>query len=605
MTALRTISVLSLLQSSRPAQALLVIAGLVVAAGCKKTAPEPERPEALEQPVAAIQAVTTPSLAMQQLRAHVPSDVVPRLQLEAGRLLGQVKEARERWPSVEELTLAYYRSVQLLGSLARAEDLASSPIVSQRVKSVMAREYQGRLRSEAGRVIEVTEKEIEDYYNAHKDDYTKGGQFKIRHIFLNVVDDPSKENEKESLARKALAEIKAGKPFEEVARKYSDAEDEKDVVTGPLSYGEISPELEKAILAVKPSEVTDVVRSKWGYNIFRLEENTPPTVQSLDSVRPAIQRRLEVEKLRNLYAQFDREIVEQYPVQIHEEVLRDYSNAPDDAKVAQSDFLTITVGQYRQRVGLLPPEERKDLEDLGDHIRFLNRWIAQERIEHVAAQEGLTTDSAVKAVESYLTQRVLAEAYLERLLARLPEPTEQEMREYYEKNPERFAITPRVRLRELVISYKTPEGSSRRDVYLARKKAETQCEEIMAKLKAGADFVELVRQYSTAPTAKKDGDTGYIDPRWRHNLVARAVAEFEVGELTEPIEFDDAFNIFRLEERESKQVSPFGLATKGRIRTILSRQKRAERAIQIRIGLAEAYRDGLSVEEIRRIVDEL
>ena len=71
-----------------------------------------------------------------------------------------------------------------------------------------------------------------------------------------------------------LNEIKAGKDFAELAKQYGeDGTKQNGGDLGWFGKGDMVPEFENAVYALKPGEVTqDLVETQYGYHIIKLEE---------------------------------------------------------------------------------------------------------------------------------------------------------------------------------------------------------------------------------------------------------------------------------------------------------------------------------------------
>ncbi len=71
-------------------------------------------------------------------------------------------------------------------------------------------------------------------------------------------------------AEAAQRELRNGKPFEDVARKYSSLQDSLGADIDYFGRGEMPPELEKAIWKLKPGQVSAVIKSEYGWHVFVL-----------------------------------------------------------------------------------------------------------------------------------------------------------------------------------------------------------------------------------------------------------------------------------------------------------------------------------------------
>lgn len=589
-----------------PANRLFVLslaAAVSLTTGCKKETGAPT-PAVTPTPAPGSALGTTQTAAALQLYAEMPKNVVSHVVGNARVAFALVKEADSLWPTPEEKGLAYYHSTLLLARAGRADHLTSEPAFVGVMQGILLGEYRSRLFRRTAADRSVSEKEVEDYYKAHRNQYAVKGQFSTRHIFLNLVDNPGKEKEKQALAEKALDEIKAGRPFQEVAKQYSDAEMEKGDVIGPLPFGDINPDLEKAIVALQPGQNTGVLKSKWGYNIFRLEQIERPTTKTLEMAHDSIVQLLRAQKQQAAYEQFDTGLEQQYPVTKRYPLLDD-PKITSDSLVVESSFFNVSIADYHKRIAALSPSHRESLSDPENRKNLLDSWVAARRLEHAAVAAGIDRDPELVAMKDYMTSWTLSMLLLDRSGARVTSPSEEEIRKFYDANRSRFVSKPaEVRVRELSIVYRMPEGTSRRDYYLARKNAQERIEQVQAKLKQGADFAALVKEYSNSESAKKDGDLGFMPPeQWGPELAA-AVAKINIGECTPVIETREAFNMFRLEERKPEEFYPLDGQRKEYIAEALRSERQKAVSARVRMKLAQVYRKDTSLEEIRRIAQE-
>ena len=139
---------------------------------------------------------------------------------------------------------------------------------------------------------QVTDAEIQSYYNQNLNQYQVKEQVKTRHILIAV---PANADAKADAAAKAKAEdvlkqLKAGGNFAELAKKYSDDPGSKDQ-GGELPLiptSGLDPAYAKAAMALNPGQTSDLVRSQFGYHIIQTEQKEPAHTKSLDEVRGEI-----------------------------------------------------------------------------------------------------------------------------------------------------------------------------------------------------------------------------------------------------------------------------------------------------------------------------
>ena len=95
-----------------------------------------------------------------------------------------------------------------------------------------------------------------------------------------------------------LAEAKAGEDFAALAKKYSEDESNKDK-GGDLDYfgrNTMAKEFEEAVFAMKPGEISGLVKTQFGYHIIKLVDQKAAATKTLDEVRPQIEQQLQLSK---------------------------------------------------------------------------------------------------------------------------------------------------------------------------------------------------------------------------------------------------------------------------------------------------------------------
>lgn len=101
-------------------------------------------------------------------------------------------------------------------------------------------------------------------------------EVRARHILIafktpGMKDDP----EAKTRAVEILTKIKQGENFASLAAKYSDDKGSasKGGDLGYFTTGTMVPEFEKAAFALKPGEISDIVKTDFGYHIIRVEDS--------------------------------------------------------------------------------------------------------------------------------------------------------------------------------------------------------------------------------------------------------------------------------------------------------------------------------------------
>jgi peptidyl-prolyl cis-trans isomerase SurA len=112
-------------------------------------------------------------------------------------------------------------------------------------------------------------------------------------------EDPAKVTAAEEKAKQLLAAIKAGTKFEDVAKKSSDGPTaDQGGELGQFKRGTLAKELEDLTFGMKPGSVSDVIRTKQGFVILKVNEHTQAGIAPLKQVENRIQEAIYYEKLQ-------------------------------------------------------------------------------------------------------------------------------------------------------------------------------------------------------------------------------------------------------------------------------------------------------------------
>ncbi len=103
----------------------------------------------------------------------------------------------------------------------------------------------------------------------------------------------------EAKANDLLKQIRSGASFDEMAKKNSDGPSAADGgALGVFKRGQLAKELEDKTFAMKAGEVTDVIRTKQGYVILRVDEHQMAGIPPMKDILPKIQDALYYQKLQ-------------------------------------------------------------------------------------------------------------------------------------------------------------------------------------------------------------------------------------------------------------------------------------------------------------------
>jgi peptidyl-prolyl cis-trans isomerase D len=143
--------------------------------------------------------------------------------------------------------------------------------------------------------VVVSDAQLLRAYEQNKDHYRTPDRVKTRHILLMTTGKPPEEEAKiKAKAEDLLKQVKAGGNFAELAKKNSEDPGSKDK-GGDLDWvvkGQTVPEFEKALFALKPNEISGVVKTQYGFHIIQALEKQDAHLKTLDEVKAELSTEL-------------------------------------------------------------------------------------------------------------------------------------------------------------------------------------------------------------------------------------------------------------------------------------------------------------------------
>ena len=137
--------------------------------------------------------------------------------------------------------------------------------------------------------VMVGEAEMKRYYKEHQTRFALPEEYTLSQILIRPrsTDGAAEALEK---ARIALADLKRGEKFEDVALRYSDEPNaSRGGRLGLVRQGELMPAIERAIAPLVPGGISDIVETTEGFHIVRVDEKTPKQFRPFEEVKFEIQ----------------------------------------------------------------------------------------------------------------------------------------------------------------------------------------------------------------------------------------------------------------------------------------------------------------------------
>jgi peptidyl-prolyl cis-trans isomerase C len=193
--------------------------------------------------------------------------------------------------------------------LRKVEDFKKLTLISELLqKEIMAK-------------AKVSENEVKEYYDKHKQEFAATSQIRASHILVKT----------EAEAVKVLARLKKGEKFAALAKELSvdkpSAANGGDI--GYFSRGQMVPEFERAAVGLKVGETSGPVKTSFGYHIIKVTDKKTGPIVEFDRVKDVIMQRLSAEKQKEAFDAYISDLKKNYKVEINKDVLAKLSPEKD------------------------------------------------------------------------------------------------------------------------------------------------------------------------------------------------------------------------------------------------------------------------------------
>ncbi len=243
-------------------------------------------------------------------------------------LLNEIPEqARQRYASVEgkrELVQSL-AEIKMLSLEAKKQGIDRSPDVKRKIDFMGEQMLARELAENTVDKITISDEELSGYYHDNREQFSTGPRVKLRHILLDS----------ESEAQAVLARLKKGEDFSALAREKSRCpSSQQGGELGWATKGMMVPEFEDAAFALKKGQMSEVVKSSYGYHVIMCDDVEAARQLDLEEVRDTIRQQLKSEKSEETVSALIEQAKKNHPVTVNEEYFR---KAGEEAQAAPGD----------------------------------------------------------------------------------------------------------------------------------------------------------------------------------------------------------------------------------------------------------------------------
>ena len=265
------------------------------------------------------------------------------------------------------------------------------------------------------------------------------------------------------------------------------------------------------------------------------EAPPPPPPKPVPEVIPEVIARVNGEDVNK--GDFDR-LVKQMEAQAGRPVPAEQRDQVYRGIIDQLVTYTLLVQETKVRNVIVSDAEAKQIADA--RIAELRKQVPNEAAFNKAMADRNMTVARLRAD---IRRDIAINKMMQEEIAKLQPPTEAELKEYYDKNPDEFRG---VRASHILIR---PDGFDE----TSKKKARTAIEDVLKQAKAGTDFGELARKHSSDGSAQAGGDLGFFTKGTMVPAFSDVAFALQPGQLSDVVETQFGFHIIKVTEKKEVQ----------------------------------------------------
>ena len=175
----------------------------------------------------------------------------------------------------------------------------------------------------------LDDKTLKKYYEENADKFASPEQFEAYHILITPEKDQKvfntkksdAKNEKEAKKKIAMIQklLKKGVSFEKVAKEYSEGPSApRGGYLGKFSLGRMIPEFENALKKMKPGDISEPVKTRFGYHIIYLKDRKKGELTPFEKLSEQEKNKIKQEYYRDLLNKKIEELKAQAKIKIEE-----------------------------------------------------------------------------------------------------------------------------------------------------------------------------------------------------------------------------------------------------------------------------------------------
>ena len=169
--------------------------------------------------------------------------------------------------------------------------------------------------------VDVTDADAEDFYKKNPDQFKSPERVRASHILIAVPEDAKPEvvAEKQKAAQAIADRVKKGEPFDKLAKELSEDPSAKQN-SGDLDFftkDQMVPEFSNAAFGMKKDQISDPVRSSFGFHIIKVTDRKDAETVTLEKAKPQLIAYLKQQKKSAALEKIVQDIKEKADIKVN------------------------------------------------------------------------------------------------------------------------------------------------------------------------------------------------------------------------------------------------------------------------------------------------
>ncbi len=352
-----------------------------------------------------------------------------------------------------------------------------------------------------------------------------------------------------------LDSLKMGFDFGELAKRHSDDKvaNQRNGDSGYYPRGRTHREIDQFIFNAKVGDISDIIRTRWGYHIVKVTEIVP--VKPFEEVVEELSKMYQSYRLDYDFKNYIERLKKEYNCSFDEQAFELFISKADTSKTtSHPDWGSVYTKEDRGRV-LFKFADQKVTIDSVIHIIKRSAEFSGKKFDRASVKaildritEMKLTEYRAKNVEKLypdfknelkeFVDGILLYHIEQKMIWDRVDLSEDKLKNHYEKNKEKYRFPDRVRFSEIWV------------------KSESLVNDIYLQLQKGIPFDSLAEKYTErAGMREKKGDWGLVSSS--ENELAWKAWNVKVNEISEPIKFQGGYSIIKVTGKEPSRAKTF------------------------------------------------